>query len=272
MAEQVEAEFMYSYVSGAPAAVGAALGIATTRIGGGVVLAMSDDPVGYWNKALGFGISEPVTGKTIEEILGFYRDNGVTDAVLQIAPALLPPDWPEIRTAQGISVGRASVKLGAAIDEVRLETPTGLRVGPVTADDVPRWAAVVLEGFGMADERINRMIEAAVTDAGFRPFAAWDGDEVVAGANLFFHGPVASLNSGATLSGHRGRGAQSALIAARIDAARRGGCEWVMAETELPEPGSVNPSLDNLQRAGLRRLYIRHDWLWHAPEGGADKD
>lgn len=257
---------MHAYESGAPSAVRAELGIATVRIGGGVVLAMRDDPVGYWNKALGFGISEPVTANLIHEIIEFYRAHGVTAAALQIAPAFLPPDWDDIRAIHGISTGSAWVKLGAAVDEVGVDVSTRLRVGPVGESDAGQWASTVLHGFGMWDERLARMLTAGAVHRGCQPYAAWDGDDLVAAGNLFVHGPVGSLNSAATLPGHRGRGAQSALIGAGIEAARRSGCQWVTSETGLPADGAANPSLTNLERAGLRRLYIRRNWLWRAAD------
>ena len=66
-AESAEAEFMYQYESMAPNAVKAQLGISTTRIGGGVVLSMRDDVTGYWSKAVGFGVTEPVTAALLAE-------------------------------------------------------------------------------------------------------------------------------------------------------------------------------------------------------------
>jgi GNAT superfamily N-acetyltransferase len=266
MAETVEAEFMYAYESGAPSAVRVALGMATARIGGGVVLAMAEDPVEYWNKALGLGVSEPVTARLLDEVFGFYRAHGVQRAAIQIAPSLLPPDWRSLRQAHGLSAGPALVKLGADVDGLDPQAATDLRVEPVWPGDAAQWAEVIVRGNGAPDARIAGMIAAGATQPGFQPFAAWAGEELVAGANLLVRGLVGSLNSAATVPEHRGRGAQSALIAARIEAARRAGCRWVTAEAALPAAGAVNPSLTNLERAGLRGLYIRRDWIWHADQ------
>ena len=131
-----------------------------------------------------------------------------------------------------------------------------------------QWASVVLRGFGMPEEHLAPMIAASVRDPGFRPFAAWDGTEMVAAANLFVHGAVGALNTGATLPTHRGRGAQSALLAARVAAAAAAGCRWVTAETGRADPGSVNPSLNNLLRLGLTPLYERRNWVWRAEPAG----
>ena len=53
LAEGSEAEFMYQYESMAPQATKASLGIATARIGSGVVLSMRHDVTGYWSEGAG---------------------------------------------------------------------------------------------------------------------------------------------------------------------------------------------------------------------------
>lgn len=262
LAEAAEAEFMYQYESSAPPAVRRALGISTTRIGGGVALSMRHDVTGYWSKALGFGVSEPVTAELVDDLVAFYVAERAPGAVLQIAPALLPHDWPEIARRHRLTSTSRWIKLFAAIDDVQTSHPTHLSVRPVDPADFPRWASTTLRGFGMPTDGLADMMAAALTHPGFHPFAAWDGDEMVATANLFVHGSVGSLNSTATLDTHRNRGAQSALIAVRAKAAAIAGCRWLSAETGRPGVGEVNPSLNNLLRGGLRPLYDRENWAW----------
>jgi len=199
----------------------------------------------------------------IDEVIGFYRAHRIPEALIQIAPDRLPGDWAEICARHGLREVEPWAKFGAAVDDLHPEGSPRLRVEPVgEGDGLVEWIKVVLEGMGGVDERGVRMISAATRDSDFRPFGAWDGDALIAGGNLLVYGPVASLNTAATLPGHRGKGAQTSLIAARIEEARRAGCRWVVAEAE---PGG--PSHKNLERAGLRLLYTRQNWLWQAPEG-----
>lgn len=269
LAEGVEAEFMYRYESSAPSQVRAELGIATAHIGGGVALAMRNDPTGYWNKALGFGFDEPVTGELLDRVLDFYRDEGSKMAVIQVAPAVLPQDWDDLRARHGLRPEGKIVKLWCPIDFFTAGVRTALRVEPVGFDDLRAWASVVLRGFGMPEQGMGEMIAAAAAHPDFRPFAAWDGDRMVAGANLFLHGKVGSLNTGATLPGYRNRGAQSALLAARAQEAVQAGCRWLVAETGHPAEGGSNSSLNNMLRAGMRPLYTRENWVWRSD--GADR-
>jgi GNAT superfamily N-acetyltransferase len=266
LAEKIEAEFMFQYLAGTPAPARSALGIATTRIGGGIVASMRDDVTRYWSKALGFGFDEAVTGALIAEVFDFYRANGDPSATIQLAPAVLPHDWDKIRTEHNLSPGQQIVKLACPIEDF---TPgeTKLRVEPVEPGSAYEWAATTLDTFGMPLEGLSEMLVATLDSPAFQPFAAWDGDTIVAAGNLFIQGDVGSLNAGATLPSHRGRGAQSALIAARGEAAAAAGCRWLVSETGAPTGDKPGASLSNMRRAGLRDLYVRQNWRWRADGG-----
>jgi hypothetical protein len=65
------------------------------------------------------------------------------------------------------------------------------------------------------------------------------------------------LGTGATVGSHRKRGAQSALLAARINAVIAGGCTLLTTETGIPHAGEAAPSYANIQRAGFAVAYPR---------------
>jgi hypothetical protein len=139
-------------------------------------------------------------------------------------------------------------------------------VGPVDGDTADEWASVVLRGFGMPEEGLATMMAASVENPHFRPYAVWDGNDIVGGASLFIYHEVGALNAASTLPSHRNRGAQSALIAIRAREAGAAGCRWLTAETGKPTEDSPNPSLNNLVRAGFQPLYHRRNWNWE-PSG-----
>jgi hypothetical protein len=262
--EGAEAEFMYQYESMAPPSAADSLGISTGRIAGGVVLAMRNDVTGYWNKALGFGFTEPVTEDLIARVIDFYSAAQSPTTVIQIAPEVLPTAWQEICVRHAIREDSHWVKLACPADQFQPIENTTLRVAAVGPRDVDAWARTTLQAFGMPEDGLAEMLAASASNPAFRPFAAWDGDKMVATANLFIRGDVASLNSAATLPSHQNRGAQSALIAARGKAAIIAGCRWLAAETGQPAEGAVNPSLKNLMRSGLQPRYVRQNWVWRS--------
>jgi ribosomal protein S18 acetylase RimI-like enzyme len=73
-----------------------------------------------------------------------------------------------------------------------------------------------------------------------------------------------ALFGAATLPEGRNRGAQGALLAARVREARDRGVRYASAETWLESVGNPNPSQHNLRRAGLTEVHIRPSWVWRA--------
>ncbi|MFI6759305.1 GNAT family N-acetyltransferase [Micromonospora sp. NPDC050417] len=261
LAELTEAEVNRQYVTATSERGRVALGISAADIGGGFSLAMRNDPTGGgWNKTLGIGFAEPVTKKLIGEVVDFHREHGSPSAQVQIAPELLPPDWEDIREAFGLTPGGHMMKFACAVEDFKPGT-TDLRVGLVDPQDVDKWATMLSVIFGMP-EHFDSMIAGTGRRPDFRPLAAWDGDEMVAGGSLFIDGDVASLNTGATKASHRNRGIQSALLTARAQAAAEAGCRWLVTETGKPTEGESNSSYNNMLRSGFTLLYARQSWIW----------
>jgi GNAT superfamily N-acetyltransferase len=87
---------------------------------------------------------------------------------------------------------------------------------------------------------------------GFVAYLARRDGAVAGGASLRLFEGVAQLCGAATRPEHRRRGVQSALLAARLDAAGRVGCDVAVVTTL---PGSK--SQENVQRRGFELLYTR---------------
>ena len=75
-------------------------------------------------------------------------------------------------------------------------------------------------------------------------------------------GTMAWFSFAGTREGHRGRGAQSALIARRLRDARLAGCTRVSVETAEDKPEKPAPSFRNLRRLGFRFAYLRPNFLY----------
>ncbi|MEV4626412.1 GNAT family N-acetyltransferase [Micromonospora sp. NPDC049523] len=270
LAELTEAEFGYELGSSAPESVRSALGTTVDRIGGGVVLAMSNDPTGgFWDKSAAFGVTEPVTDELIGRVVEFHRQHGSPRTEITIAPDFLPPDWESICSAYGLTPGDRQVKLACAVDDFKPAT-SDLRVGPVLPAHVDDWTRLVGTVLRSTDPYMLQMLAAFVANPRVRAFAAWDGNELVAVATLFVYGECASFNMGITKPTHRNRGAQSALVTARALAAAEAGCRWLTAVTAKPTADAPVTSYNNLVRSGFAPIYERQGQVWQREPSSAD--
>jgi hypothetical protein len=95
---------------------------------------------------------------------------------------------------------------------------------------------------------------------GFFHYMAFDGARPVAIASLAVFEDMAYLLSASTNEADRGRGAQQALIAARLARAEQLRCAISVSETL----NILEHSLRNLQRAGFREVYEKEVYAWSA--------
>jgi len=268
LAEQTEIRAYADFVTGAPTREQESLGIGSLCIGSALALTIRADPSQFFNRAGGFGTGEPVTAEILAQVCDFYREQGVPQGALMIAPPLLPPDWASIAGKLNLAEGGRFVKLGcdtetalSAADRIAVLDP-GLRVGLVKSHQAHEWATVMMTTFGFTTPDMIDMAASGVGKPNWRQYAVWDGERIIAVGSIFANGECADMFGGATLPGWRGRGAQSALLTARARAARAAGCRWLVAETGAEDPGDHNASLHNMRRAGFEPLYERTTWLW----------
>lgn len=94
--------------------------------------------------------------------------------------------------------------------------------------------------------------------ADFYTLLATEGFEPAATGSLYVHEQIGYLGNGKTLEPFRNRGAQSALIAARISLASVVGCTDAVSETYR----FLETSYRNLIKAGFVDLYSRAIYKW----------
>jgi GNAT superfamily N-acetyltransferase len=260
--ETSEAESLYHLIRITTAETRERMRLAVERIGGGVVVAAGNDSSGFWSRALSLGLHEPLTAEVIAAAVEFATAQEAPRLVFQVAPSLLPPDWADTVERFGLTPGRTWYKMVCPADGF-INGTTDLRIARTTPADADKAAAALAIGFGfdLADTTgING--PALAGTAPFTGFAAWDADTIVGAAVMGIHDDCAQMYGAATLPDHRGRGAQSALLAARAAAAVDAGCRWLVVETYVPAEPGTNPSYNNMLRTGFRTLYERPAWVW----------
>jgi GNAT superfamily N-acetyltransferase len=149
--------------------------------------------------------------------------------------------------------------------------PTLLHTGPIVE---PRASALRVREVGRREIDAAEVREGhdAILDGylpslgrpGFQHFAAYDQDQVIATAALAHFEDMAYLTYACTAEAHRRRGAQTALIAARVAAARKLGCRVITCQTLT----MLEDSYANLRRAGFNEAYERevYECSAHAPD------
>lgn len=98
----------------------------------------------------------------------------------------------------------------------------------------------VMEGYGLT-----------IGKPGLTHYIAYDGARPIAVAALATFGEIGYLTFAGTVEADRRRGAQSALIAHRVEAARSAGCAHVVSQTLT----MLEDSFANLERCGFREIY-----------------
>ncbi|GAA0584890.1 GNAT family N-acetyltransferase [Kribbella sandramycini] len=262
--ERAETEVLWELAQ-SPPPVAEALGISGRRFGAAMAMIFANDRSDYWSQAHGFGFDSPIDSALIGEVLAFARSADARVLNFHLAPEVLPDDWDEICAEHGLTRGGTWVKAVRAAGPVE-PVETDLRIAQVEPDGFAQWSAVVVKGFGMPDETggVAAMLTAWAARPGVRLYGAWAGSELVGVGALGMAGGVGELVCGATLPAYRGRGAQSAIMARRLEDAYAAGCSLAASETGKPGPGEHNSSLANMERRGFKIAYERPIYRWQA--------
>jgi GNAT superfamily N-acetyltransferase len=258
--DAIETEAHRDLFAAAPAPLARGMGLQVRSVGG-ATLFLATAPTTLFNRAIGLGNERPASPEDVDAIATEYRRAGVLKHWIHVGSAARPlealPGWLGARGYVAATRATwAKVVRGAAPPPV---TSTSLAVRELDAGHADRLARVLV----LAHELPAPMAAwnaALVGRQRWRAYAAFDGDEIVAGGFLFVEGRHAWLGMAGTLPSHRRRGAQVALLSARIRDALADGCTTLSAESGEPMAGEANRSLDNLYRCGFERACARANY------------
>lgn len=230
-------------------------------LAGGV--AMHSGPGSPLNKVAGLGFGGLVSDAELGPVERVFAERG---AAVQVELADLgDPAVAKHLTQRGYAlVGHENVlglRLPAA---VTWGTGGEIEVSGCEADAFESWLETVSAAFASADDQgvsphettaqdvLREILRDARSVATMRRYVARRGGLMIGGASMRVADGVAHLCGAATLPAHRRRGAQSALLAARLRDAAALGCDLAVVTTA---PGSK--SQENAQRRGFALLYTR---------------
>jgi len=266
LAERTEALAMQRMMRQASPETVALLGISAPDLADGVHTVVVRDPMWqYWNKALGFCTT--VQESTVEAAVARARVQHVTAFAFQVQPRALPDNWDEIVREHGLTEGTMFVKCFGPAEPRTVDT--NLRIARLTSDDAERFTHVLAVGFEFDETaEAHALFDGPqYFDGDWAAYGAYDGDTLVAVARMLVvpETDAVALFGAATLPEGRGRGAQGALLDARIREARDRGVRYASAETWLESAENPNPSQHNMRRAGLTEVHTRPNWVWRHP-------
>lgn len=211
-----------------------------------------------FNRALGLGVRSQALQGDVERAVTALRGNAIRQFLVHLAPSPQQDQLREWCCGLGLKPKRAWVKLFR-----RRETPhslaTSFTVREASTGEARHVGDVACAGFAMP-QHLSEWIAALVGRPGWRHYLAWEEDTAVAGGSMFLHGRTAWLGLASTRPEKRRRGAQGAIMAARIRAAIDAGAELIFTEAAEDLPRKPNPSFHNMLRAGFSVAYVRENF------------
>jgi GNAT superfamily N-acetyltransferase len=227
--------------------------IAVQSVGGGYAIdAGRGSPV---NRAMGLGLHGPVDGTDLASVEQFYGQRGAVPRV-DLCP-LADLSLLQVLRCGGYRLEQFySVLVRYVVEDAHpVPLPPGVRVRKVGSGERELWLRTVAQGFTGAaapPQEAFDILAPNFASATAIPYLAWVDGQPAGGGAMVTHGGVAELCSDSTRTAFRRQGVQSALIRARLVAAREAGCDLAMA---LTAPGSA--SQRNMERASFRLAYTK---------------
>jgi GNAT superfamily N-acetyltransferase len=228
-------------------------------LGGAVCIALPQAPrSAMFNRVLGLGLEQPATRAQFDGIRDLFADLGVEWCVA-LAPEAEPPELSSWLETQGFAPGYAWAKFRRGPTEP-IERGTELQIAEAGTDEAEAFGDVFVRAYRTPD-LFREWLARLPGRPGWRCFVAFDRQMPVATGALFAKDGVGWLGIAGTLPEHRRRGAQGAILAARIRAAAEEGCEVVVTETGQKLEGRPSSSYRNIERAGFEFAYVRPNYL-----------
>jgi GNAT superfamily N-acetyltransferase len=236
------------------------IGATWTEIAG--AYAMFDGPGSMLTQSFGLGLFAEAGDAELDALEAFFRDRGaeVNHEISPLADTSLLPRL----TGRGYRPVELTSILFRPVPRhpPSADGDDGLRVRLVGVEEADLWARVAADGWSSESPDLAGFVlemgRVSARSEGTHCFLAELDGEPVAAGGLSLGDGVALLAGASTVPSMRGRGAQRALLQARLRFAAEQGCDLVMIGAQ---PGSA--SQRNAERQGFRIAYTRIKW--HLP-------
>jgi hypothetical protein len=227
-----------------------------TSFGG--TYAMYDGKDSPLTQTFGLGLFESADDRTLASLEDFFLSRSC--AVIHEVSPLADPALLTLLVRRGYRPIELSTILFRELEPVTgPATPPSFPVRLIDKTEIEPWARASALGWSSelpsGDSFMLNFARIGACCPANRPFVAELDGAMVATASLSIFATTAILGGASTLLHARNRGAQSALLNARLQFARNSGCQIAMMGAL---PGS--PSQRNAERNGFRVAYTRTKW------------
>lgn len=214
-----------------------------------------------FNRCLGIGLDYPITQNQLNKIIDFYESAGIKRFMIQVSPAAQPVTYNEMLLQSGFYLHNNWVKWYKKIEGKVPFPETNYKTELLDLEEVDLFDKIIYEAFQF-DGEPHLLMSQTYKRPGWHHYLAKDNGKPVAAASLFTWGRYASLAIAGTAPHARGKGAQSALIARRINDALDADCEYVIVETSEDKPDKPSASNRNMKRFGFETAYLRPNYVY----------
>jgi GNAT superfamily N-acetyltransferase len=234
-----------------------------TRVGDGLLTLAAGSDALRMNRVIGLGHRGAAQESMIDEIIAIYRAARLRRFSLMLSPG------PQAQVITAWLRARGFLPRGGLLllaRDAHLPLPRSkaeVRVKRASRASAPVIVSIQERCFAFPGNRRKWSLVAAAIPT-YERYLAYVGATPVAVGALRIEGGLAWLGGAGTLTRWRRRGAQSALIAARLRRARWRGCRWAWVETIAPAPGRPAGSRRNLLRFGFEPVCIKPVFVWRA--------
>lgn len=206
-------------------------------------------------QTFGLGVHEALVERDLDQIERFFKSRG--SAVFhEVCPLAGAEVFATLARRGYLPIELSNVLYRSIGAETRIPTNTALAVRKVEPGEAEMYATVAAQGWSEHPELMPYIKGfAKLSVACATCFLAEQDATPIASAALFIHEGTALLAGASTIPAGRRRGAQNALLDARLQHAALNGCDLAMM---VAAPGSA--SQRNAERQGFRIAYTRTKW------------
>jgi GNAT superfamily N-acetyltransferase len=204
-------------------------------------------------QALAMGLEGPTSAADLDRLEGFLRPEGLGAAQVELCP-FADPSVAGLLAERGYRIHEWQLTWTRPVTPEPLPpAPRGVEVRRVQPGEEGLYVHAVLAGFLETEEvpeEAVALLRPGAFAEGHEVYLAFVDGEPAGGASLGWADGVAFVNGSGVRPAFRRRGAQGALIRARLERARQLGCDVACSSTL---PGT--PSRRNMERHGFQVAY-----------------